>query len=312
MLRNPGSVLHGVTLGFRMRHLIPAEVAMTDVGSAIPRRQLGRQLRALRDGAGVTADELAAELGWHRSKVWRIETGQSPVVRSDVLSLTQVLKASSEMREVLLALSAESRNKGWWHSRGDAIPDWFEMYVSFETAADRIRTYASDALPGLLQTADYARAVYRAASEDSDEEVERRVQLRIDRQSLLTRESPSAPRFDVIINESLLRSAFGGAAVMRRQLAQLILWTDLPNVTIRVLPFAAGAHAGTEGTFVLLSFPEAFAEPDLVYVEGATGALYLDKPKELARYGFIMRDLTTRSLDPERSREFIEATAKEW
>ena len=285
---------------------------MTDIGSAIPRRQLGRQLRALRDGAGMTADELAAELGWHRSKVWRIETGQSPVIRSDVLSLSYVLKVPDEMREVLLALSAESRNKGWWHSRGDVIPDWFEMYVNFEHAADRIRNYSSDVLPGLLQTADYARAVYRAASEDPDDDIDRRVQLRMDRQSLLTRESPRAPKFDVIINEALLHAAFGGATVMRRQLAQLVRWTDLPNVTIRVLPFSAGAHAGTEGKFVLLSFPEQYGEPDLVYVEGATGALYLEKPKELARYEFIMRDLTTRSLDPERSREFIETTAKEW
>lgn len=286
---------------------------MTDVGSAIPRRQLGRQLRALRDGAGVTADELAAELGWHRSKVWRIETGQSPVVRSDVLSLSQVLKASNEMREVLLALSAESRNKGWWHSRGDVIPDWFEMYVNLEQATERIRHYVADTLPGLLQTPDYARAVYQAASADPDAaEIDRRVGLRMDRQALLTREEPAAPQLDVVINESLLRSAFGGAEVMRRQLTHLVRWTDLPNVRIRVLPFAAGAHAATDGTFVLLSFPKAFGEPDLVYLETATGALYLEKPKELARYEFIMRDLNARSLDPERSREFIEATAKEW
>lgn len=283
---------------------------MTESGSTVPRRQLGRELRSLRDDRHIRAEDIADQLEWSRSKIWRIETGQSPVKKVDVLALASAYQTSPETTDLLLGLAAESKNRGWWHSYGDVIPDWFEMYVGLEAVAEHIRHYDAELIPGLLQTEEYCRAIYRVSSTDGWDVVERRVALRMERKALLTREAPQAPRFDVFLNEAVIRRVVGGPDVMKRQLKALVEITDLPNVEVRILPFAAGEHAAMMSTFVLLSFPD-LREPDVVYLESQTGGLYLDKPKEVTRYNFMLRDLERRALDSAQSRALIAAVMRE-
>ncbi|WP_203960634.1 DUF5753 domain-containing protein [Actinocatenispora thailandica] len=154
------------------------------------------------------------------------------------------------------------------------------MYVGLESAVDHIRHYNAELVPGLLQVEDYCRAVYRVSSTKSYDEIDQQVALRMDRQALLVREEPAAPQFDVFLNEAVLRRPVGGRDVMVKQLARLLESTDLSNVDVRVLSFAQAEHAGMMGTFVVLGFPHR-QEPDVVYLESPTGALYLEKPKEL-------------------------------
>lgn len=283
---------------------------MTDTGSTVPRRQLGRQTKALRRAAGYTSEIAADELGWSRSKVWRIENGRTPATKSDVIALTQLYRADERITELLLALAAESRSFGWWHAYGDVLPDWFEPFVNFEASAETIHHYDAELVPGLLQTEEYCNAIYRVFSNDDRATVERRVALRMERQALLTREDPAAPDFKVLLNEAVIRRPVGGSEAMRRQLARLAESTDMPNVDVRVLPFAAGEHAAMMSTFVVMSFAE-HREPDIVYLESRTGSLYLDKPKEVTKYNFALRDLERRALDPYESRNFIAEAAKE-
>ncbi len=282
---------------------------MISGGSTVPRRQLGRELRALRDAEGIKADDVADRLDWSRSKIWRIETGQVPVKKTDVMALAQLYKADPQMVEVLLALAGESKHKGWWHSYGDVLPEWFEMYVGLESVAENMRHYDAELVPGLLQTADYCRAVCRAFSGGADSDIDRLVTLRMDRQAILTRES-TAPRFYVILNESILRRPIGGLGVMVKQLEHLLEATDLPNVDVRVLPFHTAEHPAMMGTFVILSFPGR-REPDVVYLESMTGSLYLEKPAELTKYNCAMRKLEQQALDSVESRAFIATAAKE-
>lgn len=198
--------------------------------------------------------------------------------------------APSDTRQALVALAAESKSVGWWHSFGDVIPNYFDVYLGMEEAAAELDTYEAELVPGLLQTEDYVRALIRLHNPDSDDsEVERRVTVRIERQSLLTRVAQPPPAFRVALNESVLHRPVGSSTIMARQLAHLVYVAQLPNVAIRVVPFAAGLHPGVLTLpFVLLKFPRngdgKESEPPTVYKDGFTGSLYLDKAHEIASY----------------------------
>jgi transcriptional regulator with XRE-family HTH domain len=283
---------------------------MITTGSTVPRRRLGRELQALRKAQKLKADAVVAHLEWSRSKLWRMETGQVPVRKTDIMALALMYDVNADMLEALVALATETKQKGWWHSYGDTIPDWFQMYVGLETVADLLREYGSELVPGLLQTADYCRCVHRISSTAGKDAIEKLVSIRMERQALLTREEPAAPQLDFFLNEAVIRRPIGGREVMLAQYRRLLEATDLPNVEIRVLPFAAGEHAALAGSFIYLSFPEKW-EPDVVYLESQTGAAYLDNPKQLTKYKFILRNLEDRSLDAKKSRAFIAIAAKE-
>ncbi|MFI7648234.1 helix-turn-helix domain-containing protein [Micromonospora sp. NPDC049460] len=262
-----------------------------DVGSTVPRRQLGRLLRQYRTEAGVTLDAAAEALEYSRQKIWRIECGMGPVRVLDVKAMCELYGVSAEMTEAMRGLATETKSKGWWHAYGDAVPSWFELYVGLESAAASLRQYQETVIPGLLQTREYIQALARIDQPAaSDEEREHAVQVRLQRQGLLTRRLPQPPKLDVIISEAVLRRRVGGEAVMTGQLSALVDASERANVSLRVVPLDAGPHVGAvAGSFVILDFPvtkggRAAPEPSVVYSESLTGALYLDKPAELQAY----------------------------
>src|SRR5216110_3266701 len=160
-------------------------------GSTVPRRQLGRYLRQLREAANLTVKAAAEALEWSPVKIWRIESGQTSMRSLDVQTMCQIYGASDDMTQALMGLAKETKAKGWWHSYGDAVPEWFELYIGLETAASRLRKYESELVPGLLQTAAYATEVFRAGDPNkSAAEIERGVAVRLGRQALLTRQLP--------------------------------------------------------------------------------------------------------------------------
>ncbi|RUL95182.1 helix-turn-helix transcriptional regulator [Verrucosispora sp. FIM060022] len=286
-----------------------------DMGSTVPRRQLGRALRDLRTEARMTLDGAAEAMQCSRQKMWRIETGLGPTRAVDVKALCELYAATPELTAALTALAGETKAKGWWHSYGDAIPDWFELYVGLESAASRLREHDDTLVPGLLQTPGYTRGVYQNRPNMPIEELEEVLEVRRRRQEILVRRLPKAPNLEWVLSEAVLLRCVGSPAAMAEQLDRLLERTTLPNVSIRVLPLAAGAHYGAlAGAFVMLDFPlgnRVFPDPSIVYSESVTGALYLDRPEEFAVYEKVWASLVSLSLDEEQSRRMISKIKEE-
>ncbi|MGC5053514.1 helix-turn-helix domain-containing protein [Micromonospora sp. DT48] len=280
-----------------------------DMGSTVPRRQLGRALRDLRTEARMTLDGAAEAMQCSRQKMWRIETGLGPTRAVDVKAMCELYAATPELTTALVALANETKAKGWWHSYGDAIPDWFELYVGLESAASRLRGFDESLIPGLLQTEAYARGVFQNRTDMSDDDLEQFIGVRLQRQGLLRRRLPKAPMLSSVLAESLLIKQVGDRTVMSDQLRHLLDLTELPNVSIRILPLSAGAHYGAlAGTFMMLDFPltnRTTPEPSVIYSESLTGALYLDRPDEIAAYEKVWASLDLLALDEQQSRHLI-------
>ncbi|MEW2384317.1 helix-turn-helix transcriptional regulator [Micromonospora sp. NPDC047707] len=280
-----------------------------DMGSTVPRRQLGRALRDLRTEARMTLDGAAEAMQCSRQKMWRIETGLGPTRAVDVKAMCELYAATPELTTALVALANETKAKGWWHSYGDAIPDWFELYVGLESAASRLREHDDTLVPGLLQTPGYTRGVYQNRPNMPPEELEEVLEVRRRRQEILVRRLPKAPQLEWVLSEAVLLRCVGSPAAMAEQLDRLLERTTLPNVSIRVLPLSAGAHYGAlAGAFVMLDFPlgnRVVPDPSVVYSESVTGALYLDRPEEFAVYEKVWASLVSLSLDEEQSRRMI-------
>ncbi|UAK34142.1 helix-turn-helix domain-containing protein [Nocardia asteroides] len=271
-------------------------------GSTMPRRQLGRQLRDLRNRAGMTTRVAAQQLEWSEAKIWRIETGQTSLRGLDVEAMCKVYGAPPELLEPLRALARDTKAKGWWTSFGDVIPEGFDVYIGLEEAATRLFTYENELVPGLLQTEGYTRAVFAAAyPELSADEIDRRVGLRRARQALVTR-SDAPLRLDALIDEAVLLRRIGDPAVAAEQLDHLLRMGELPNIRIRLVPMDCGYHHGlTSGRFVLLQFPGVRSgeppEPPVVYVEAFTGPVYVDKEPEIARFRRAFASIEAAAVD---------------
>jgi transcriptional regulator with XRE-family HTH domain len=285
-------------------------------GSTVPRRQLGRYLRDLRAGQRITVKTAAEKLEWSETKVWRIETGQTSLRSHDVELMCRIYAAPPDLTEALMGLAKETKAKGWWHAYGDVIPEGFDVYIGLEEAASQLSAYQTELVPGLLQTEQYARAVITADNPGVDEaEIDRRVHVRIARQALVRRQT-APPELTVVLNEAILRRPVGGSQVMAAQLGSLADSAGLPNVALRVVPFRAGLHHGVmSGPFVILRFPRNGdghdSEPATVYVDGFTGALYLDKPREVERYATAFESIWSAALDESASRGLINQAAEE-
>ncbi len=266
-------------------------------GSMVRRILLGSQLRRLREGRGITREDAGYAIRASESKISRMELGRVSFKERDVADLLSLYGVNDGAeREALLGLVREANKSGWWHSYNDVLPGWFQTYVGLEEAATLIRTYEVQFVPGLLQSEDYARAVFgQSRPVISDEELERRVSLRLRRQKLLT--DGNSPRLWAVIDEAALRRPVGGPKVMRGQLQYLIDIAEQPNVVIQVMPFRFGAHAGESGAFSILRFPEQDLA-DVVYLEQLTSALYLDKRDDVDAYIQVMERLCVDSLTP--------------
>jgi transcriptional regulator with XRE-family HTH domain len=290
---------------------------MTDVerDSTVPRRQLGRHLRQLRERAGVTVTAASGHLDCSVQKVWRIEKGACAVRVADVRELCDCYGVDAAMTEVLVGLARQTRAKGWWHSYGDAVPEWFELYVSLEAAATRLRKFDNALVPGLLQAPAYMDSMFEADEPElSGAERRERVIIKTERRGLLTRHFPPPPRLEVIIWEPVLRCPTDTPGALDQQLFHLLEAQLLPNVSIRVLPLAAGPHrASVTGAFTILDFPVdgAYPEPSTVYMESRTGALYLDRHREVQTFERIWAGVATKALGEEESSKLITAIMRE-
>ena len=266
------------------------------------RRRLGAELRRLREAAGLTIDRVAEELECSPSKVSRIETGQVSATPRDVRDMLGLYRVDDDRLEAMVQVAREARQRGWWQKFVD-VPDGVPAYVGLETAATSIDVYMALLVPALLQTPDYARAVIAAVRPDlPPKEIDRRVELRLRRQDLLDQERP--PRMRVLLDDTVLLRPVGGPAIMAAQRRRLLADADRPAVTIQVLEVEAGAHAGMDGPFTIFGFP-ASAERDVVALDSAADALYLEGPEDVARYRRVFELLLPAARSAEDSAAII-------
>lgn len=254
----------------------------------------------------MTIDVVAERLGCSTSKVSRIETGHTSASPSDVQRILDIYGVDDASKTELVQIAREARQKGWWHPYSTVLTS---AYVGLETAARSIRTYEQQLVPGLLQSEEYAVALIRSARlEHADQELDQRVRVRMERQALLIQDDPIDLR--VVLDEAVLSRPVGGDVVMRGQLRKLIEVARLPNVTLQILPFAVGAHASMDGTFAILEFEEE-GDSDVVFIDNATGGLFLEKSEELRKYISIFDTVRAAALTAAASIEWIELLVEE-
>ncbi|WP_234320517.1 helix-turn-helix domain-containing protein [Streptomyces sp. SBT349] len=270
---------------------------------------LGTRLRQLREARGITGTDAGERIRGSHSKISRLESGRTGFKTRDVADLLTLYGVTDEAeRATLIALARQSNTAGWWHVYYDVVPAWLNVYLGLEQTAVVIRGYELQFVPGLLQTEEYARVVTRLGNEEDEERIERRVRLRMGRRRILERERP--PHLWVVIDEAALRRTMGGPALMRRQLDHLMEVSELPHVTIQVVPFAAGGHAAIAGPVTILR-PPGGELPDVVYLEQMTGGVYPDKPAEIEQYRHVMNRLVVDAEPPTATRDFLYRVLRE-
>lgn len=271
----------------------------------VQRRQLGRQLRLLRESRNLTTDRVAELLDdFSQTKVSRIERGTVRPRVLDVEALLRLYAVESEVAEALLGLARASKERSWWHAYADTLPERFQTFVGLEGDADEILTFEPMLVPGLVQTPDYARAVF-SSGDARPSEVDRRLAVRMERQKLLAADEPTVLR--ALLDESALHRLVGGTGVMRAQLDRLLHVTTKDNITLQVVPYRAGAHPG-EGAFTLLEFPNSDL-PTVVYLDNLTGGMYTDKPAEVDRFVARFNRIRDIALTPADSTAMIREIA---
>lgn len=274
----------------------------------VRRRELGALLRKLRKGKDLTVDQVTTYLECSASKISRIETGQRGATPRDVRDLCDLYGVTNQAeRERLVGLAREGKQQGWWQSYD--LPFATPMYVGLEAEAVRIKDYDSAVIPGLLQSADYLRALHDdPLPEPTDREltpelVQRRVEARLIRQQLLTRRQPPPLEFWAIMDEAALHRLIGGPAVMGAQLKRVVEAMQLPNVTVQVIPYSIGPHPALNSTFNILEF--SGAAPHLVYSEGLAGFIFMEREEDVERYNDVFRHLADIALTPDQSADLM-------
>ncbi|WP_353943151.1 helix-turn-helix transcriptional regulator [Streptomyces sp. HUAS MG91] len=281
----------------------------SNVNPTVRRRRLGQELRRLRELKGMTAEEVAERLLVSQSKISRLENGRRSISQRDVRDLCGVYEVEDHrIVDSLMQMAKDSRQQGWWHSFGD-IP--YSVYIGLETDAASLRVYDPQVVPGLLQTRGYAEALINGAlPETTPSDIDKRVQVRMRRQERI--QAPDNPlRLWTVLDEAALRRTVGGRGIMREQLEHLVEQSQLPHVTVQVIPFEMGAHPGLNGQYAILEFPDA-ADSSVVYIEGVTSDLYLEKANDVQKYSVMYEHLRAQALNVEQSRQFISEIAKEY
>jgi transcriptional regulator with XRE-family HTH domain len=274
---------------------------------AVRRRRLGNELRSLRERAGLTIDVVADRLDFSSSKVSRIETGHTGASAADVRAMVGLYGLDGHAADALVQIAREAKAKGWWLQYGKVL---IGRYVGLEAGASKIYSFEAQLVPGLLQLPGYTRLLIRAARPDlTDEELDDRIRIRDKRRALIDKDENPID-FWAIIDEAVLHRMVGGASLMRRQIEKLQTVAERPNVTIQVIPFGVGVHAGMDGSFSILEYEDE-ADPDVVFAENAAGGLFMEKEEDLRRYRFVFDRLQASALTPELSAEFLAKRAKE-
>ncbi|WP_063052659.1 helix-turn-helix domain-containing protein [Nocardia arthritidis] len=277
-----------------------ADLPAAERGPTVLRIALGSRLRQLREGCGITREAAGDAIRGSHAKISRLELGRTGFKERDLrdlLSLYGVVDPAE--RETYLELARRANDPGWWQHYSDLLPAWFETYIGLEQAATTIRTYEAQFVPGLLQTADYARAVIQLGNTD---ETERRVAIRMRRQQILYR--ADAPTLWAVIDEAALHRPVGGVEVLLEQIEHLVTMADRPSIRIQVLPYSAGGHSAAGGPFSILRFPEPELA-DIVYTEQLTSSLYFDKQRDVELYMSVMNRISVEALSPAESVGFL-------
>jgi transcriptional regulator with XRE-family HTH domain len=271
----------------------------------VRRRRLGIELRQLREDAELTIEQVAALLEVSDSKISRIENGQVSATPRDVRDMAALYGITGQRMEDLKQLARETREKPWWSEYSDVQPD----FAAYEAEASSILMFAPMILPGLLQTADYARAIIREIRYNMPPEgVERRVEFRMKRQARLIEATP--PKVWAVIDEAILHRMIGDPMTMHHQLKSLVETARLPHVTLQLLPFASGAHAGLDGSFIIIRFPEP-NDRDMIYFEHTDWEHYLDDPGAISLYLSLFDHIRAAALKPNDSLRVLSERADE-
>lgn len=272
-------------------------------------KRLRRELRRLREERGLTIEQVAAQAGneWNPSTLGRWENGDRRIRPADLRSLLDVYDIRDEQREALMTLAREARQRGWWQVYGDVLASDTSSYIGLETEALSVHTYQQQLIPALVQSWDYARAVIRAGRpDDTDAQIDRRVTVRLDRQDVLTDDHPI--NLWAVIDEAAIRRVVGGPEVMGNQLTHLAEVAERPGIQLQVLPFSTGAHAAMASSFVILGFEAA--DPDVVYIDAGTSALFVEEPPDVDAYRLMFDHLRAAALAPSESVRLFRATAE--
>ena len=266
-------------------------------------RRLAAELRSLRAASGLTRETVVERTGINAATLYRIEHGRVRPQTRTLRTLLDLYGADQEQQAELLGLLRDARQRGWLHAFQSELPEHYTTYIGFEGEAHSVWNYESLFVPGLLQTEDYARAVIRGGLPNaSRDEVERRVEVRMERQTLLHNDNPL--NLWSIVDEAALRRQVGGPEVMQAQFRYLMEISELPHVTFQVIPFDAGAHPGMPGSFVFLQFGEA-AIPDVIYVDSMAGELFLEEEADVRRYRLVFEHLRAVAASPESSLSLV-------
>ncbi|MBB5917932.1 transcriptional regulator with XRE-family HTH domain [Nocardia transvalensis] len=294
------------------------EVQDEGPSSTLPRRQLGRFLREAREAAGFTLAQVAELVDISRPVIQRIEAGKIIKVRKqDVEALCKLYGVSPEDTEGAIDLAVQARKKSWHHVYGGLYGSAFNMYVGLEAAACQLTTCHNQHIPGLLQTADYARAIIGAFPEFTDEDIDRRVEHRLNRQARVTRKT-NPIRLDVILHAAVLYRTIGEPTIMAAEMRHLAEMSKRPNIAIRIQPFSAGLTWGiTHGSFIIMDFGKSrrgeTVEPPVVFIEGgAAQDVYLEKPEDVRYYSELATAIRGTCLVEAESRNLLRQVAKEY
>jgi transcriptional regulator with XRE-family HTH domain len=272
-------------------------------------RRLAAELRSLRASSGLTRDEVVERTGINVATMYRIEHARVRPQTRTLRTLLDLYGVEKDQQAELVGWLRDARERGWLHAYQSELPEQYTTYIGFEGEAESAWDYESLFIPGLLQTEDYARAVISGALPfASRDEVQRRVEVRIERQEVLQNDNPL--KLWSIADEAALRRQVGGQAVMRTQFRHLLEVSELPHVTFQVIPFEAGAHAGMPGSFIVLQFSED-AIPDVIYVESMAGELFLEQESDVRRYKLVFEHLRAVSASPDTSRSLLASLATE-
>lgn len=256
-------------------------------------RQLARELRHLREQAGMTGEQAAKALDWEQSKVSRMETGKMRITSGEVMELCEAYGVDGDERGRLVQLARDARKKGWWHEYSDYVKKGFIDYLAFESEALAYRSYETQVVPGIFQTEAYARAIFRGSQRRTAEEIERCVEVRLARQQRIAT-STDPLHIWTVIDESGLRRVVDSPTVTRTQMTRLLELGRLANVSIQVLPHQAGVHAAIDGAFTLLAFD---GYPELLYIEHLMGCIYMDKAADTAHGNLVFDHLRSAALN---------------
>lgn len=259
-------------------------------------RRLAQEMVRLREGAGLTRDQAAERTRLDPSSIWRLETAKNRPQRRTVLTLLDLYGITDAADQAhYVELLAKSNELGWLAPFEESLPEDYQTYISFESDASRLTGFESAFVPGLLQTPDYARAVIRGVHPIlQEDEVHKRAEVRARRQESLARKSGHA--LWLVLDESVLQRNVGGDDVMQGQMDRLVQAASQKNTVLQIIPFGAGAHPGSQGSFILMEFPEP--DPTLVYIETLTGNLFLEKPEEVSLYRSNFEHIIALALSP--------------